>query len=82
MDGTETVFMGMEEREEQDIRQGDIVMLDPTATYYDGRIIPSWVKQDQWIVCKVEGDRVVINENTRHTNAILSPVRMKYLRKV
>lgn len=70
------------EETEADIRQGDIVELVPTATYYDGRIIPSWVKEDHWIVSRVDGDRVVINENVSGTHAIQSPVRMKYLRKV
>ncbi|MDE7434603.1 MAG: hypothetical protein K2N01_02090 [Lachnospiraceae bacterium] len=67
---------------EGDIRQGDIVELETTATYYDGRIIPAWVKADKWIVSGVNGDRVVINENVSGTHAIQSPVRMKYLRKV
>lgn len=67
---------------EGDIRQGDIVELETTATYYDGRIIPAWVKEDKWIVSGVDGDRVVINENVSGTHAIQSPVRMKYLRKV
>lgn len=64
------------------IKQGDVVELEPTATYYDGRIIPAWVKADRWIVSRVDGDRVVINENVSGSHAIQSAVRMKYLRKV
>ena len=28
-----------------EIKAGDVVSLLPTATYYDGRIIPAWVKK-------------------------------------
>ncbi len=66
----------------QDIMVGDIVTLIPTATYYDGRIIPSWVKSDRWIVAKVNGDRIVIDSNVSGTNAICSPVHMKNVEKV
>lgn len=66
----------------EEIQEGDIVELEPTATYYDGRIIPAWVKEELWIVSSVKGDRVVINQNVSGTHAIQSPVRMKYLRKV
>lgn len=66
----------------EDIKAGDIVMLSPTATYYNGRIIPAWVKKEQWIVMSVNGDRVVINENVSHTHAIKSPVNKRNLYKV
>lgn len=77
MDGFET-----NDEKEEEIREGDIVVLDATATYYDGRIIPAWVKEEQWIVSSVNGDRVVINQNVSGTHAIQSPVRKKYLTKV
>lgn len=66
----------------QDLNVGDIVNLIPTATYYDGRIIPSWVKNDQWIVAKVNGDRIVIDRNVSGSHSICSPVHMKNVEKV
>ncbi len=80
MDGTETLFQEPQEGGDS-IRPGDVVELDVTATYYDGRIMPEWVKADKWIVSSVSGDRVVIGENVSGTHNIKSPVRMKYLRK-
>lgn len=61
---------------------GDVVKLVATATYYDGRIMPAWVKSDQWIISRVDGDRVVIDKNVSGTHAICSPVHIKYLQKV
>lgn len=64
------------------LEAGDVVKLAATATYYDGRIMPSWVKSDQWIVSRVDGKRVVIDKNVSGTHAICSPVHQKYLQKV
>ncbi len=81
MDGTEMLFQ--EPQEDGDsIRPGDVVELELTATYYDGRIMPEWVKADKWIVSSISGDRVIIDENASGTHKIKSPVRMKYLHKV
>lgn len=81
MDGAEALFQELQESGD-DIRPGDVVELDVLATYYDGRIMPGWVKADKWIVKSIKGDRVVINENVSHTHKIMSPVRSKYLRKI
>lgn len=82
MDSSNDLFQEKGKVEEGDIKAGDIVELDATATYYDGRIMPSWVKEDKWIVSSVNGDRVVINQNVGKNHAIQSPVRMKYVRKI
>ncbi len=66
-----------------EIKAGDVVSLLPTATYYDGRIIPAWVKKYKWFVKKVDGDRIVIDQNTEGEKcAINSPVHRKNLEKV
>lgn len=81
MDGTDALVQGPQESGDS-IRPGDVVEVDVTATFYDGRIMPEWVKADKWIVRSVSGDRVIINENVSRTHNIMCPVRMKYLRKI
>lgn len=76
------LISAQEEAGEGSLKAGDVVELTATATYYDGRIIPAWVKKEQWIVKRIDGDRVVIDQNVRGTNAIMSPVNRKYLNKV
>lgn len=76
------LISAQEEAGEESLKAGDVVELTATATYYDGRIIPAWVKKEQWIVKRIDGDRVVIDQNVRRTNAIMSPVNRKYLNKV
>ena len=57
---------------------GDLVKIKETAVYYynSNKKIPQWVKEQNWFVKSINtaGDRVVINENERKTNAICSPV--------
>ncbi len=62
-----------------DIREGDIVTLAPDTVYYTGKVMPDWVKDEQWIVKSVNSDRVVINVNESGTRAINSPVNAKYV---
>lgn len=62
-----------------EIKVGSIVTLESTATYYDGRIIPSWVKKDKWYVAELHGDRAVIDGNVSGTHHIKSPVNIKNL---
>ena len=81
MDGTDALVQGPQESGDS-IRPGDVVEVDVTATFYDGRIMPEWVKADKWIVRSVSGDRVVIGENVSGTHNIKSAVRMKYLQKI
>lgn len=65
----------------EEIKAGNVVELLSTATYYDGRVIPMWVKQDKWIVKQVNGDRAVIDKNVGGTHSISSPVNVKNLVK-
>ena len=61
------------------IKVGDVVKLAANATYYTGKAIPQWVKNDQWIISSISGDRAVINKNIKGTSAINSPVNTKFL---
>lgn len=58
---------------------GDIVTISADATYYTGVKVPGWVRNKQWIVEKVEGDKIIINKSTDGENAINSPISAKYL---
>lgn len=64
------------------IKVGDTVKIAANATYYNGGSIPSWVKNTNWIVHSISGDRVVINKSQDGTYAIMSPVNKKYLSAV
>lgn len=61
------------------IEEGNIVSIAPDATYYSGKPVPDWVKEQNWIVKKVNGDRVVIDKNVSKTRAINSPINAKFL---
>lgn len=62
------------------IEKGDLVSIAPNATYYNGKSVPSWVKNQNWYVSNTpSGDRVVIDKNEKGTNSICSPIYKKYL---
>jgi hypothetical protein len=61
------------------IKAGDVVKLANNAVYFGGKNIPSWVKNQNWIVASISGNRAVINKNTAGTSAINSPVDVKFL---
>jgi hypothetical protein len=61
------------------IKVGDAVKLSSDATYYNGKAIPDWVKEKNWVVKSVSGDRVVIDKSTDGKKSICSPVNIKYL---
>lgn len=63
------------------IKVGDLVKITGTK-YYGGQTIPSWVRNQNWYVQEVSGDRAVINKNESGTNAIMSPVRVSDLAPV
>lgn len=63
------------------IKAGDLVKI-VGDTYYNGQLIPTWVKTQKWYVHSVSGDRAVINKNQKGTNAIMSPIYIKNLKKV
>lgn len=62
------------------IEKGDLVSIAPNATYYSGKSVPSWVKNQNWYVFNTPSvDRVVIDKNEKGTNSICSPIHKKYL---
>ena len=63
------------------IKAGDLVKITGTK-YYGGQTIPGWVKNQNWYVQEVSGDRAVINKNESGTNAIMSPIRVSDLTPV
>lgn len=63
------------------IKVGDLVKITGTK-YYGGQTIPTWVRNQNWYVQEVSGDRAVINKNESGTNAIMSPVRVSDLAPV
>lgn len=61
------------------VKNGDLVSIASNATYYSGKVIPSWVKNQKWYVKSVSGDRAVIDKNEKGTNSICSAINVKYL---
>ena len=61
---------------------GEIVKVKPNAHWYNGEPIPDFVFWTNWIVHSVTGDRVVINESTDGTRAIMSPIAARYLEPI
>ena len=63
------------------IKVGDLVCIVGT-TYYSGTKIPTWVKEQNWYVKSISGNRVVIDKNEKGTNSICSPVHIDNLELV
>ena len=62
------------------IEKGDLVSIASNATYYNGKSVPSWVKNQNWYVSNTPSDdRVVIDKNEKGMNSICSPIHKKYL---
>lgn len=61
------------------IEPGNVVEIVSGATYYDGSNIPDWVEKTQWVVKKVDGDRVVIDKSRNGQSSINSPIHAKFL---
>lgn len=57
----------------------DLVSIADNATYYNGQSIPKWVRAQRWYVKSVISTRAVIDQNESKTNAICSPIHVKYL---
>lgn len=66
---------------DNEIKAGDLVEITGSV-YYNGKNIPLWVRDQKWFVHSISGDRVLINKNEKGTNAIMSPINKKDLRKV
>lgn len=63
----------------QPITPGAVVKLAQDAVYYNGKDIPAWVKNTNWIVSSMSGDRVVINSSQDGKYKINSPVNIRFL---
>ena len=61
------------------INVGDKVKIATRATYYNGKAVPDWVSNKEWIVSSVSGNRVVIDKSSDGKNSINSPLDAKYL---
>ena len=59
-------------------KAGDLVKITGTK-YYGGVFIPAWVREKNWYVKDISGDRVVIDKSEDGKNSICSPVRASYL---
>ena len=64
------------------VKAGDTVKISSSATYYNGKAIPAWVKAKNWIVKEVNGDRAVIDKSADGKNAICSPINTQFLSAV
>lgn len=58
-------------------KAGDLVKINEGAQYYDGQVIPNWVKNDRWYIESVNGDRIVLGKNRNKTRNINSPIKSK-----
>ena len=70
------------EGRENELKENVLVSLTDDAVYYTGKRIPQWVKNQNWYIRSVNGDRAVIDENESRTNKINSPINTKYLRTI
>lgn len=61
------------------VSKNDLVSLSADAKYYSGATMPDWVKNQNWYVTSVVGDRAVLGQNESGKNNICSPVNTKYL---
>lgn len=64
------------------IVKGSIVKVVGNYYYNSNTIIPSWVKEMNWVVSSVSGNRVVLGKNTSGTNFIDSAVKKSDLKLV
>ena len=63
------------------VTKGAHVKISADAVYSNGKTVPNWVKNKNWIVDKVEGEIAFINKDVDNTPnlAINSGVNIKYL---
>ena len=59
-------------------KAGDIVKITG-STYYNGKSVPSWVRNKTWIVRSAVGDRIVVDKSADGKNAIMSAFNTKDL---
>lgn len=65
-----------------DIKAGDLVSIAKGAYWYNGKIVPTWVINQNWYVDSINGNRAVLGKNENGTSNIQSPIDVKYLTKV
>lgn len=68
-----------ETKPESTIKVNDVVSVEKGAIYYKGGNVPAWVRNKQWIVASVRGDRAVLGKSTDGKNNIQSAINTKYL---
>ena len=56
-------------------KKGDLVRITGTK-YYSGKNIPGWVKELNWFIHSISGDRAVINKDEKGKYGIMSPVNV------
>lgn len=56
-------------------KKGDLVRITGTK-YYSGKNIPGWVKELNWIIHSISGDRAVIDKDENGKHGIMSPVNV------
>lgn len=58
------------------IEVGDIVKIIGTK-YYSGATIPSWVREQNWIVCSApaKSDKIIIDKSATSDSSIMSPIK-------
>lgn len=66
-------------QEDEPILVNDLVSISDDATYYNGGNIPKWVKEQNWYVSSLIGNRAVIDKNEVMSHSICSPIHIKYL---
>lgn len=64
------------------IAAGMLVRVSKDAVYYTGKEMPDLVKNTNWFVKSVSGDRAVIDKSQDGRYSIASPVNVKYLTDV
>ncbi|MBP5433678.1 peptidoglycan recognition family protein [Ruminococcus sp.] len=60
-------------------QKGDLVRIREGATYYGGSSIPAWVKNEQWYIDSIIGDRAVLGKNVNGDRNIQSPINTSNL---
>ena len=56
-------------------KKGDLVRITGTK-YYSGKTIPGWVKELNWVLHSISGDRAVIDKDENGKHGIMSPVNV------
>lgn len=65
--------------DETPVKEGAVVRIRDGATYYYGQAVPKWVSDREWIVRKVDGDRIFVDKSVDGIFSINSPVNVRSL---